>query len=208
MIAARHSMMDGKLPYDAEVEYLESNGTQYINTGIVPNNNSKADIVLSANMNGGSSSSSNVFGVSKYYTSSSITHSWYVSVSINNGISFSAASGGVSFVEGQVYSISIDSNAWYVYEVRMPDRGKTFQTQNVPAYLFGTNSWGGKSWSPSISNWTIRLYSFSMTGNSGASCKLIPVRRNGVGYMYDKVTRTLLSSPVGDPFVLGPDKQL
>ena len=37
MIAARNAFLMGgaKLPYDAEVEYLESTGTQYIDTGVI-----------------------------------------------------------------------------------------------------------------------------------------------------------------------------
>ena len=44
LIAARNAMMAGKrLPYDAEVEYLESTGTQWIDTGVMPTNQSKIE---------------------------------------------------------------------------------------------------------------------------------------------------------------------
>ena len=40
LIAARNGFMAGKrLPYDAEVEYLESTGTQYVDTGVMYNVN-------------------------------------------------------------------------------------------------------------------------------------------------------------------------
>ena len=32
------------LPYDAEVEYLESTGTQYVETGVIPDRNSKISV--------------------------------------------------------------------------------------------------------------------------------------------------------------------
>ena len=39
LINLRNALMAGKrLPYDAELEYLESTGTQYIDTGVVPTN--------------------------------------------------------------------------------------------------------------------------------------------------------------------------
>ena len=45
MLAARNGMMAGKrLPYDAEVEYLESPGTQWIDTGVVGNERIAIDV--------------------------------------------------------------------------------------------------------------------------------------------------------------------
>lgn len=45
LIGARVSMMAGKrLPYDAEVEYIESTGTQYIDTGVVASSAYKVEI--------------------------------------------------------------------------------------------------------------------------------------------------------------------
>ena len=39
LINLRNALMTGKrLPYDAEVEYLESTGTQYINSGLTVSN--------------------------------------------------------------------------------------------------------------------------------------------------------------------------
>jgi len=45
LIAARSALTGSKkLPYDAEVEYLVSTGTQWINTGVKPDNNTQTDI--------------------------------------------------------------------------------------------------------------------------------------------------------------------
>jgi hypothetical protein len=55
MIAARNAFLMGgaKLPYDAEVEYLESTGTQYIDTGVVPGGEgTSVDCVFSISVNG------------------------------------------------------------------------------------------------------------------------------------------------------------
>lgn len=57
MIAARQGFLTGRagppLPYDAEVEYIESTGTQYIDTGIVPDGKgTSVSCVFSNSVNG------------------------------------------------------------------------------------------------------------------------------------------------------------
>lgn len=48
LIDMRNALMAGKsLPYDAEVEYLESTGTQWIDTGIMPNQDTRVKVSFS-----------------------------------------------------------------------------------------------------------------------------------------------------------------
>ena len=48
LIAARNGFAVGKsLPYDAEVEYLESTGTQWIDTGVKIEKNDRMDCTFS-----------------------------------------------------------------------------------------------------------------------------------------------------------------
>ena len=58
-------MMNKALPYDAEIEFLEGTGTQWIDTGIVPTINTEARVKWSpVRTNGGG-----FFGARDNYTS-------------------------------------------------------------------------------------------------------------------------------------------
>ena len=47
MAGMRQGMVSSEsLPYDAEVQYIESNGTQYIDTGVIPKNTIGARMLL------------------------------------------------------------------------------------------------------------------------------------------------------------------
>lgn len=44
MLGNTGAFLTGKLPYDAEVEYLESTGTQWIDTGVTASNHAGIEI--------------------------------------------------------------------------------------------------------------------------------------------------------------------
>lgn len=51
-----------------------------------------------------------------------------------------------------------------------------------------------------------RIYSCQIYENNILLFDLIPVKKDGVGYLYNKVTRQLLSNSGSGDFILGPDK--
>ena len=51
-----------------------------------------------------------------------------------------------------------------------------------------------------------RIYSCQIYENNILLFDLIPVKKNGVGYLYNKVTNQLLSNSGSGNFILGPDK--
>ena len=51
-----------------------------------------------------------------------------------------------------------------------------------------------------------RVSSFIVKENGVTVCDLIPVRKNGVGYMYDRVSGTLFGNSGTGAFTIGPDK--
>ena len=157
------------------IEYLESSGTQYINTGIVPDSNTRLVIDMSitnnADVNNGLIESGKRFHIGKF----------------SNKFHFGIAG---NHVYGQAHD-----NDRHILELngngiaKWDDLSYTVSTTPLSGVtlsisLFGRNTNGttnnfiiGKMWSCKIYN-----------GNT-LIMDLIPVRDNDTGYMYDKISK-------------------
>lgn len=190
------------LPYDAEIEYLESTGTQYINTGYIPNG---TDIQILGK-----------FYLSKYAANwgrwfSAFTNEQAAAYRIlrNNSNNTSvvvtcggaATNGGIQLsINGLNYlynfDISIDhviiNNVTRTYKV-----GKLGNTNTNPLLLFAPGSAGTTA--------SGKFYFFKLLKNGITALDLIPVRKDGKGYMYDKVSGQLLGNAGTGSFTIGPD---
>ena len=202
LIYRRNALMAGKrLPYDAEVEYLESSGTQYIDTNTIDDPvNNIAQITFSiptstrATMNlfGSSGSRFNYvsarWGSNRYNLgpSSSTTPVLPISVGdihvgtytlINNELTYTLDG------ESAVYSSSL------VYD-------------DLPLAIFYI--YGRPDAVPFIG----RVYGFKVIRKSDGTviADYIPVRKGTVGYLYDRVSGKLFGNAGTGDFVLGPDK--
>jgi hypothetical protein len=80
--------------------------------------------------------------------------------------------------------------------------GNTTFTAPAPLVLFGLNFNGTLVGSQS----KIKLYAASIYSNGSLVHDYIPVRVGQAGYLYDKVSKTLLGNSGTGSFVLGPDK--
>ena len=56
---------------------------------------------------------------------------------------------------------------------------------------------GGAGVSAEYTKWAGRIYSVQITQGSNVIMNLMPVVKNSIGYMYDKVSRTLLTNSGG-----------
>lgn len=183
------------VPYDAEIEYLESTGAQWIDTGYAPDTSTK--IVIDFKLTGvfnnkflfGSEVSwgNNAFALVFRATNSHsvefggdhrIVNSSVSGVRITATASSSGASIGTSSIS---YTGAITGNSY-------------------PIYLYGNNREGSL-------NTTIAaiLYSVRLWNGSTLVRDFIPVRVGQTGYMYDRVTRRLFGNAGTGSFVLGPD---
>ena len=181
------------LPYDAEIEYLESTGTQYIDTLI--NNTSDLEFYIKLDntkepadlrvINRGYFGTIGVWGnfLGCYRNNSTfywVRPNWYYSGN-ENGL-----------IEAYCGLDNIVVNG--VTGAKKGDSGNTYRgTINLFRGMEGYTQ--------------IKMYYIQIYKNGILVYDAIPVRVGTTGYMYDKVSGTLLGNAGTGSFILGPDKQ-
>lgn len=191
----------GGLPYDAEVEYLESTGTQFINSGLYASPLMRVVVKLNFNI---INTDGAVFR--------SGTNFWY-GVYVNNNLQFAYTfkdSSGNFLATG----ILPQANTNYVIDFDGPARDLYINSahiiiQGTPATLTSSKELpilsrvtGGGSFSSSCN---AKLYYCKIYVDGILERDLIPVRVGMVGYMYDRVSGQLFGNAGTGDFVLGPD---
>lgn len=190
------------VPYDAEIEYLQSigsgSGTQSIILDYIPQGN---DIEIGGQfyLLGYSDSTAwiSLYGtyvneqtnVYRLIRNDNNTNRLYVH---NN----TKASGG-----GRALNISLNTKYSFVSTF------DAFEIDNI-SYSNDKTSQGNVNTAQMIlfgDKVICRFYNFYIKKNNELVCDLIPVRIEQVGYMYDKISNKLYGSSSGD-FILGPDK--
>lgn len=196
------------LPYDAEVEYLESTGTQWIDTLQKANNSTSVDCRVAWH---------DVSGYDK------------VAFAADNGSSFNggfilAVSGFAAFiryVRGNQYKdnyISGKVQADKFYDISVGPDGLTIDGSNLPitdTASFQTNgtlpifAWRRGTGNPGAG--TARFASFKMWQGSTIVLDMIPVRftnelGQSEGAMYDRVSGALFRNAGTGAFPIGTDK--
>lgn len=192
--AGRVAMMRGvRLPYKKRVEYLESTGTQYIDTGFPLSSDCRA-VANWTPMGVSSGTSAYAFGA---YSNNM---NFGVNVAVQFGDEYvvwknestsTNASGGLTNVR---HTIDLSSSGAYRNGTLVYTPSGTF-TSNKNAYLFWANGTGqGKA--------IARIYFVQFYSNGVLVRDFIPVRftnENGVseGAMYDRANPTVGMNPDG-----------
>lgn len=195
--------------YDAEVEYLESTGTQWIDTGHIPTINTKWDITcastllpLASNNGIGVYRASNKMRLSTttgngseipagfYFSTGSFSEYYYGiydndkhDITFNNSCGTSTAY--VSFDGTTIHEFGVINSL----------------EEGASIYLFAYNGTRG----PAPSKY--KIYSSKIYEGGVLVQDLIPVRKDGKGYMYDKVSKKLFSNSGTGEFIIGADKE-
>ena len=209
MIAARQIAFGrgGKRkPYDAEVEYLESTGTQYIDTGVFASLNTSVDIkaqftelfndnALISMDNGYGSKESFVL---EYYPK------FEICLSIGGASPYWKTSTVMTVVKNTWYYISAGRASATVNGVRfMREYGSgspvNFTTTHH-LYMFAF----GRKGAPIIFGKARIAYS-KIYDNGVLLRDFIPVRVGDVGYMYDRVSGQFFGNSGTGAFIVGPD---
>ena len=204
-VYSRRQLMASK-PYDAEIEYLESTGTQYIDTGIPLYSDMEIgcnftiitfvhhSMILGAN-NKTTIPRNGLYSMGLFaYNSSKIMSSNY-----------NSDTDGLVMDVGYTYSILKKNNVTYVDgELKMNETAVAKYSAGGNCFLF----WGGGMHADISTNKSIvRIASFYIKdSNSNMLLDFIPVRKNNIGYMYDKVSGKLFGNSGTGNFILGPDK--
>lgn len=185
-----HVHYEGR-PYTHKIEYLQSSGTQYIDTGIAPDDNThfKVDVAISNSgdiqfgcyynqrFHLGKYSGKFHFGIGGQYLNT-------ITQDTSRHI-FEIDSNGTGTIDGTDYSVG----SGYT--------GTTLSTRNI--YLFARND--GTPGKFVIGN----LYSVQISQGGVLVRDMYPVRVGQVGYMYDKISKRLFGNSGTGTFTLGPD---
>lgn len=191
------------LPYDAEIEYIQTDGAAYINTGIKPSSNTTFEIDVYIPNHG-----STAFWVFGSRVSGSAGQFAYLNdggfnrKSYRFGNQSPFASGKLA--EGWHYFdntetpriLKIDTN------ITLTATANTFAQTNYPIYLLCLNVNGTAS-APAVG---ARLGDVKIYESGELVFDGFPVRKDGIGYLYDRVTEELFGNAGTGVFVLGNDK--
>ena len=221
MIPAAHQTMlaPPALPYDAEVEYLDStglanNGGPYVSTGIIPNPDDFTFTIdwtpFAVNrqepMNGIAGATTNGRASIGMATPSGNTLYW--------GINNLNIYGSIPWTSGTrlVQWLHIAGNsATYGYNTTTLSASVNRYDNNYkPVFIFARNNYP-EAEKPAINRYqTTRVYSCQIENGGVLVRDYIPVRvgsgSSAVGYLYDRVSGTLFGNAGTGAFVVGPDK--
>ena len=189
------------LPYDAEIEYLQGTGRQYIDVGITPTTNMSFEIVCL--VYGGTGNSYSICGSATGNTNSSIMFRALYGATYGMAVAF-----GVKEYNSLV--VTPEQDTLYTLRCSSTELGINSATQSNSYsgtfddlqgfHIFAVS--GTSSASPRL-----RVYGFKMWNGSNLIRDMIPVRVESTGYMYDKVSKQLFGNAGTGAFGLGPDKQ-
>lgn len=205
----RHTM-DKPLPYDAEVEWLESTGTQYIDTGILATSATSMECQFAfldsqcpqfMCMGATHKGNCGFFNLSAGYTAGKLGA--YMSANAREGA-----------------EIDYDTQYHTYYLSASEQRIDNTITSYTSGQHFGYNSQSGVTRQPINIYLLRRNIDFEATSYGYMTCRLkyvrimnngilvrdyIPVRKGNTGYMYDKVSGRLFGNQGTGSFVVGPD---
>ena len=179
-------------PYDAEVEYLDFVVPSYIDTGLIMSDR-RYEIDAQFLSGGGSSLGSLIgfntdnTGLIRWRSSSMAECFWGTWKTVTN----SPLSRHV-YSAGHGYGFSVDGA--FISDDTAPNF-ITRWTLKICAYNVNNTQRQGNC----------RVYSFNAIDGDATIMALIPVRKDGVGYMYDRVSGEMFGNSGAGAFVIGPD---
>lgn len=191
------------LPYDAEVEWLGSSGSQYIQLPLDVAANTFFEVefdVLIETIN--ASSERALFGGNPWRQCLVAYNS-----NANNKITFSSylgnktTSGGVGIAMGSKTHVIFSTTQIHTY-TEDGDITNRSLSRSLSAAITAFRIFRGYRYT---SEYPCKIYDFKITVGNNLVYNLIPVRKDGVGYMYDKVSKELFGNAGSGSFTYGND---
>ena len=193
-----------------EVEYLESTGTQYIDTGYIPNANTQLYIEFSiSKYHTDLKQATSPFGVRIAYQQNQYV--LFCPVNRTNSVYFCYGNLSPSYTQqinlNQKYVCNINKNIWTLSSNNSTLITNTFaiaqsaNLSNLHLWLFKFNN---NNIMPGGDD-KLKIYKCTIKENDVLIHDLIPVRVGNTGYMYDKVSRALIGNSGTGDFIIGPD---
>ena len=196
------------LPYDAEVEYLQTTGTQYIDTGVKPTQDTDfyaefavADSTVNTTFFLVWDSTGNVndksYGLSNIPRSNTFQFRRWGRIWISSGVMQANTKYTYRSEANKIYIDDVLKGTGSIATFSIDGNLILFAENDVP-HSYRPNK--GITPYPYIICYAFRLY------NSGVLIRdFIPVRKGTVGYMYDRVSGQLFGNAGTGSFILGPD---
>ena len=199
------------LPYDAEVEYLESSNTQYIDTLFIPSE--KTTVELFCKIISAPNAYNSFFGCGTNYNGSNIfclaAAKYKSRIFCYRGSKFNVTTADDSFSPGDEIFGKISPTQGGIYNYTKGryfyvDLSNSVYTQGQDSlYLFKGNVPGSKDLQRGSN---IQISKAIISNETIIIRDYIPVRVADVGYLYDRVSGKLFGNAGTGAFVIGPDK--
>ena len=205
MLAARNSisMKSGgaKLPYDAEVEYLESTGTQWIDTGIIPDANTGLQLFSASPVNTNDAyiaGERNDTGNTRWLIGWSAIAKWYCGYGETI----------ISNVDGSPILTSINFLGDGLFKVGDSYSNKLPSLSYSP--LYNIRLFGSAGVVAAYTSSAVKIYSAKISAANILLRDFIPVRftnelGQSEGAMYDRVSGQLFRNAGTGAFIYGND---
>ena len=203
----RRRTVIAKKPYDAEIEWLGSDSSAYIDTDILPNNITKFEIEFSY-----SEFTASGYIISAYNGEQTNDVRLLLTISNNNGMYYNcglqAGASGVITIYKETF-----------YKLRCEREGNTLKLYNNDVFITTYSSRAGVQNQKSIvlfnrgkigDYYTLRdigakIKTFKAYEGNNIVIDYKAVRVGQIGYMYDKVSGQLFGNSGTGNFILGPD---
>ena len=189
------------LPYDAEVEHLESTGTQYIDTQFFVADHHRIESRFAF-----TEATSNFGGLPFYYMKArGQNYGAFANITSNQIVIAARLSSTIAF-DTLWHHLVLDTSNHPTASVDgslvVTGSGLYGTVSSHPILLFCRQEGSAAIF---YSNGRIAAFSIRDTSTNELLIDLIPVRKNGVGYMYDRVSGTLFGNAGTGAFRIGPD---
>lgn len=186
------------------IRYLESTGTQYIDTGIVPTGATKVRCVFSLD-------NLNNFSPVFWSRGSSSTDKAFCFEGENKGQArwdygnYGPLQVANALVAGQRYTVEVNSGTLSVAESTLQRTEQTFTGAGSIILFNFCNYVNGERQMLSAARQPVRIYGFTIYDGTTLVRSFVPVRVGTVGYLFDRVSGQLFGNAGTGDFVLGPD---
>ena len=188
-IVNRRRVMGKGLPYDAEIEYLESTGTQFIDTGLKL-----------------CSGIYNNFRIETKIKSCAKVDATLLAVILACVLEKGPFHGFIIRYDGKRVALMYNKTGMtpmggFDSIIEINHFFDNISQHDIPTTLYAGYDGNGNVYRYS----KVTIYYLKIYGNEELIADFIPVRIGQVGYMYDKVSKQLFGNSGTGEFILGPD---
>lgn len=193
------------LPYDEEVEYLESTGTQWIDSGIKPGPITRVEAIFAMTT---FTDNCGLFGARGFISNAVSFYNLFIINNTGYRVRWDWSGSGnyktseVDTSTAATYILGAAGGDITRNGVSLMPVSETKATLNHPLYIFNFNNNGA----PYLQGANAKFWLVKIYDGKTLVFDAIPVRVGKFGYLYDRVSDRLLGNAGTGDFIIGPDK--